>query len=627
MASAHSLDIRPRTAGEILDDAWRLYLADAPLLLALSSLFLAPAFLVTFWLLTRPVPQGLSQLLWPCLAALLLPLAGLGSGACQEVFRSRAEGKTPGLIACLTAALRQGWNHAAARGCIFLAFFLGSWLIVMPGLAVLVSAAAVHPILAAGETSFFRALRTATQESQRQPGKTAAVVLCRIPLVLFAAINLFLAIRVGFWTADHLGGFDLARIELFFSLTNPVYLTALLMLSWMLLAPYAEAANYLLHVDARARYEGLDLWYRVQRYFPVREKATAMLVFLAMAGAALVPAHAPASDSRAASVTEARRAIQAIRNEIEKANPFPGSQRWAEGLRGVVAKLDGGADAAKSRYRWLHRELDGFEHRGRDGALQVLADVDRRLGILEQNLRGQAAGGNASKPEVSNEELRKLLPPEESDEDDQKPVRPRETRRPREAEVKRPVVREGPEEGRPDPARRRGEGRIAAHAEGGFGGVGWLIVGGLFLAVLILALVLSWQRHDGPKPKTLAQESGQEAPSLETILTRPDQYSVAGLWREADELARAGRLREAVRILYLAVLALLHRSNLIRFERTRTNGEYVQQLRSRESLHAPFRHMTSLFEVKWYSESDCQPLDYQTCRELAEDIKEGVRSP
>ena len=261
MASAHSLDIRPRRAGEILDDAWGLYLADAPLLLALSSLFLAPAFLVSFWLLTRPVPQGLSQLLWPCVAALLLPLSGLGSGACQEVFRSRAEGKTPGLFACL-AALQQGWNHAAARGCIFLAFFLGSWLIVMPGLAVLVSAAAVHPILAAGETSFFRALRTATQESQRQPGKTAAVVLCRIPLALFAAINLFLAIRLGFWTADHLGGFDLARIELFFSLTNPVYLTALLMLSWMLLAPYAEAANYLLHVDARARYEGLDLWYR-----------------------------------------------------------------------------------------------------------------------------------------------------------------------------------------------------------------------------------------------------------------------------------------------------------------------------------------------------------------------------
>jgi Domain of unknown function (DUF4129) len=563
----------------------------------------------------------------PCLAALLLPLSGLGSGACQEVFHSRAEGKTAGLIACLTAALRQGWNHAAARGCIFLAFFLGSWLIVMPGLAVLVSAAAVHPILAAGEISFFRALRTASQESQRQPGKTAAVVLCRIPLLFFAVINLFLTIRVGFWTVDHLGGFDLARIELFFSLSNPVYLTALLMLSWMLLAPYAEAANYLLHVDARARYEGLDLWYRVQRYFPVRETVTAVLALLATAGFALVPASATASDSRAASVAESRRAVQAIRSEIEKADPFPGSQRWADRLRGVVARLDGGADAARSRYRWLHRELEGFEHRGREGALQVLADVDRRLAILEQNLDGQPAAGSAAKRALSNEELGKLLPPEESDEEEQKPLKPRETGRPREAEVKRPVVREGPEEGEPDPGLRRGEGRIAAHAEGGFGGAGWPILGGLLLAVLILALVLSWQRRDAPKPNTPPQESGQEAPSLETILTRPDQYSVTGLWREADELARAGRLREAVRTLYLAVLALLHRSNLIRFERTRTNGEYVQQLRARENLQAPFRQMTNVFEVKCYSESDCQAPDYETCRELAEDIKEGVRSP
>ena len=39
-----TLDIRPRTTGQILDDAWRLALADAPLLLTLSSLFSVPVF-------------------------------------------------------------------------------------------------------------------------------------------------------------------------------------------------------------------------------------------------------------------------------------------------------------------------------------------------------------------------------------------------------------------------------------------------------------------------------------------------------------------------------------------------------------------------------------------------------
>ena len=109
-------------------------------------------------------------------------------------------------------------------------------------------------------------------------------------------------------------------------------------------------------------------------------------------------------------------------------------------------------------------------------------------------------------------------------------------------------------------------------------------------------------------------------------MTRPDEYSVSGLWREADNLARAGRARDAVRTLYLAVLALLHRANLIRFERTRTNGEYVRQLRSRETLRTPFAGMTSLFEVKWYSESTCEASDYTTCRALAENIRENLKN-
>ena len=134
------------------------------------------------------------------------------------------------------------------------------------------------------------------------------------------------------------------------------------------------------------------------------------------------------------------------------------------------------------------------------------------------------------------------------------------------------------------------------------------------MAVVVLGLFLLTDRRKQSRPKPVEQKTGQTVPSLETILTRPDEYSVTGLWREADDLARAGKAREAVRTLYLAVLALLHRSSLIRFERTRTNGEYVRQLRSKELLHAPFAGMTNLFEVKWYSESACEPDDYATCR-------------
>ena len=45
-----------------------------------------------------------------------------------------------------------------------------------------------------------------------------------------------------------------------------------LLLAWLLLTPFFEESNYLLYVDARARYEGLDLWYRVRRHFPLPAK-------------------------------------------------------------------------------------------------------------------------------------------------------------------------------------------------------------------------------------------------------------------------------------------------------------------------------------------------------------------
>jgi Domain of unknown function (DUF4129) len=65
----------------------------------------------------------------------------------------------------------------------------------------------------------------------------------------------------------------------------------------------------------------------------------------------------------------------------------------------------------------------------------------------------------------------------------------------------------------------------------------------------------------------------------------------------------------------------LHQARLIRYERTRTNGEYADQLRRRLALHRPFLGLTGVFEVKWYGERTCQAQDYQVCRELAEELR------
>ena len=67
-------------------------------------------------LLTRPSPEGyLAQAWLPALTAALFALTGLGSAACQEVFRLRAEGAPVRVGSCLKAALRHGLPHATAQ--------------------------------------------------------------------------------------------------------------------------------------------------------------------------------------------------------------------------------------------------------------------------------------------------------------------------------------------------------------------------------------------------------------------------------------------------------------------------------------------------------------------------------
>jgi hypothetical protein len=134
-------------------------------------------------------------------------------------------------------------------------------------------------------------------------------------------------------------------------------------------------------------------------------------------------------------------------------------------------------------------------------------------------------------------------------------------------------------------------------------------------------------RREAPRaPPT--RRSGPTASSLDSMLTEPHSQSAKALWQQADELARGGQFLEAVRHLYLAVLALLHRANLIRYERTRTNGEYVRQVRlateAPASLHDPFRQLTTLFDGKWYGERTCDGQDYNACRALAETIRNDV---
>ncbi|MBV9122908.1 MAG: hypothetical protein JO112_06110, partial [Planctomycetes bacterium] len=412
MASADKVEIRPRTTGEILDDAWRLYLSNVPLLLALSGLFTVPLATTLLLLLTLPRPENLVlQFVLPVLTALALPITGLASGACQAAFLRLAEGEAAGLKSCWGAALRQGLDHAAARALLVLVTSPALLLVVAPAVVLWVIGLGVHPVLARGEGRLLQALGTSAREIQRQPVKSLVVFLVRPVLLLFAVFNLHMFLWGGLWVAENLAGLDVAFLRVSLSLFNPVYDAGLVLAAWILLVPYAEAVNYLLHIDAEARFQGLDLEYRVQRLFPSIHRAQTGMILAAVALGLTWTGAARAVDHRA-EVQKARKDLAGIQREVAAANPYPGGARWSRRLSRIAEELDPGGTVKQGRYRWFRQGIQGFARLPKEEALNTLTELDRKLALVEASLPPAESPQQAgSSPPLTTDDIKKLLPP------------------------------------------------------------------------------------------------------------------------------------------------------------------------------------------------------------------------
>jgi hypothetical protein len=641
MPSDAILDVRPRTMGEILDDAWRIYPADAPQLLLLAGLFHVPAFCAGLLLTTyapAATPTWTDRLLQVCLTwacALLVPLTGVGSGACQEFLRRRAENRPVRVRDCLVAALRRGFEHSAARALMFLGVAFGLCLLLVPGCAVWLYGATVHALLADEKVLPRERWSQVGREAAFDAAKATGVVLTRLPLLFLAVVNLHVLVVIGLWAAGNLAGFNTSVLSFQLDpLHNGAYLLSLFLLAWLLLSPFHEASNFLLYLDTRVRQEGLDLLYQVQRVFatPERTKVVAGALGVVVAGLLLAaPAHAEPSrnETRLAAVRAARQEVDRIAEEVRVANPYTDGRRWEPRLAMVHDRLAAAWDRQADLpdpFAWFTDAVGDFGALDRQKAVGVLSDLQNRLSLLEDVLAPaeKTQSGANGRPKPTRDEVKKLVHRRDSED---KPSTPKEDD-PHKDEVKHvEVKRDGPEGG---PAARPAGGVITPGVGGaGLGETGLTVLLVLFVGVMVAALVLlgvhlyrTWSRRL-KQPKTETKDLPEEAePS-------PTEQPAAVLWQQAEKLAQEGRYLDALRMLYRAVLSLLHRKQLLRYESTRTNGEYVQEVRlspqARAELREPFERLTDLFERKWYGDGVCEPAEFQEGHGLAEEIQGMVR--
>lgn len=133
----------------------------------------------------------------------------------------------------------------------------------------------------------------------------------------------------------------------------------------------------------------------------------------------------------------------------------------------------------------------------------------------------------------------------------------------------------------------------------------WAVLAAMIVAI---AYVLAYGlRRLGLRSGTARSLTGiLSSDVLEEQIEDPDTLAAA-----AQELAAAGHLRRAYRAIFLAILLRLDKKGLIRFDRSRTNGEYLRSLRSRPEVFAWMRPLTNEFDVRWYGERSVDEQDFR----------------
>lgn len=146
----------------------------------------------------------------------------------------------------------------------------------------------------------------------------------------------------------------------------------------------------------------------------------------------------------------------------------------------------------------------------------------------------------------------------------------------------------------------------------------------VLLVLLIAWLAFRWLqggRAVAPSSTAMSETIASQGAGDDNPLSREgDEWQ-----RYAQQLAAAGRLREAIRAWYHAVLVNLYRGGLLHYRKGRTNWEYVAALHPQLRWRSRFIELTRHFETEWYGRGASSEDSLERCRRNALEILEQLR--
>ena len=139
----------------------------------------------------------------------------------------------------------------------------------------------------------------------------------------------------------------------------------------------------------------------------------------------------------------------------------------------------------------------------------------------------------------------------------------------------------------------------------------WIVIAvfvGMFAASAFRLSARFRARHETAAPEGFC---GHELPSASRLMA------------EGARLAEAGDYRAAFLRAYLGSISYLDEVNALRFERSRTNWEYVRELGDRglESIAEGLRPLTIDFDRKFYGREHCAREDYDRAVEAYAQVR------
>ncbi|BAY26074.1 hypothetical protein NIES2100_58850 [Calothrix sp. NIES-2100] len=141
----------------------------------------------------------------------------------------------------------------------------------------------------------------------------------------------------------------------------------------------------------------------------------------------------------------------------------------------------------------------------------------------------------------------------------------------------------------------------------------WLVVG-LFLVWLVWRL---W-REFRPYVYSWLSRTGNYDATNPTIISH--EFSVGLLLARSQQFYRQGNYREACRCLYLAMLQHLHDTSVVRHQPSRTDGEYLQLLRSSVTPIQPYETLITTHEQLCFGNAEILPENYEHCQQAYREI-------